>query len=204
MAGQTKMMLPSGGSITLTAADSAANTTLTLPNSTATLADLSSTQTLTNKTVTGYEQIVQGTAQATTSGTAVGFTGIPSWVKRITFIASNCTGSAVIPYIQLGSGSYTTTGYVSSMLQYNITTGAFYTASTSTAGFAMRPTGIYTFNLLSSSSNTWVMSGTSQLSGTDAGFGSGSITLSGTLDRIQIAVSSGTFTAGTVNILYEG
>ena len=36
-------------------------------------------------TLTGYDQIAKGTTQATTSGSAVGFTSIPSWVKKITF-----------------------------------------------------------------------------------------------------------------------
>jgi hypothetical protein len=56
------------------------------------------TQTLTNKTLTsptidgtpvmGASVITRGTAVASTSGTTVDFTGIPSWAKRITVMMS--------------------------------------------------------------------------------------------------------------------
>ena len=49
--------------------------------------------------------ITSGTAQATTSGTAIDFTGIPSWVKRITVIINRVsTNGSSIPQIQIGAG----------------------------------------------------------------------------------------------------
>ena len=51
MSGQTKLMLPSGGSTTIAAADSAANNTMTFPAATDTVVGVAATQTLTNKTL---------------------------------------------------------------------------------------------------------------------------------------------------------
>ena len=53
-----------------------------------------------------------GTAQASTSGTAITFTGIPSGVKRITvmFNGVSTSGSSDIQ-IRIGSGSVDTSGY---------------------------------------------------------------------------------------------
>ena len=53
-----------------------------------------------------------GTAVASTSGTAITFTGIPSTAKRITvmFNGVSTNGSSDL-LLQIGSGSVTTTGY---------------------------------------------------------------------------------------------
>lgn len=55
-----------------------------------------------------------GTAVASTSGTSIDFTGIPSWAKKITVMFSgvSTSGTSVIQ-IQLGSGSVQTSGYAS-------------------------------------------------------------------------------------------
>jgi len=59
--------------------------------------------------------ITSGTAVASTSGTSIDFTGIPSTAKRITVmfsgVSTNGTSNLII---QLGTGSttYTTTGYL--------------------------------------------------------------------------------------------
>lgn len=154
----------------------------------------------------GY--INSGTATAV-SGTATGFTGIPSWVRKITLSLYRVqinSGSVFI--IQLGSGSYTTTGYASA--------GTFIAPSTNvtnqTTGIAMSGPG-YSSNspasgvmiLANQGSNVWVGSGfVADSNNTQNQFGAGSITLGGTLDRIQLTTSGGvTFTAGQINILYE-
>jgi len=51
--------------------------------------------------------LVSGTAQNSTSGTSIDFTGIPSWVKRITvmFNGISTSSSSAEIYVQIGSGS---------------------------------------------------------------------------------------------------
>jgi hypothetical protein len=186
--------------------------------------DLSTTQTLTNKTltsptitsptitgtpsITGYEQIVQGTAQSPAAGaTAVSFTGVPSWAKRITLIVNNATATSTTPITQLGSGSYTTSGYVSSTFLFN-SGGTFYSNNQNTAGFPSPTYSVLILTLLSASSNTWAVTGSCEYPASYSGFIAGSITLAGTLDRIQVnaGFSAGnTFAGGgTINIIYEG
>ena len=157
-----------------------------------------------------YGQITSGTALTTTSGTTAGFTGIPSWVKRISVIFNGVgTSGSSLGLIQIGSGSYTTSGY-SSMGASNATT------TSSTQGFLLsydwastyRRYGIATLDLITG--NTWVLSwqggdNNSGGGGTRLYTGAGSLALSGALDRIQVTTVNGTdtFTAGTVNIQYE-
>ena len=92
-----------------------------------------------NATITGTLQAngVSGTiypltlmtAQASTSGTFVDFTGIPSWVRRITVMFNGVsTNGSSLPIIQLGAGSITSSGYVSTASGSDGTT-----VSTSTA-----------------------------------------------------------------------
>ena len=153
--------------------------------------------------------ITSGTAVATTSGTTVGFTSIPSWVKRISFIFNGvgASGSSVI-MIQIGSGSYTTSGYTA-MGGSNATTTYNSTGfTTSYDSFSTnRKYGIATLDLISS--NTWVFAfqgaSINTSNATTLHTGAGSLGLSGALDRIQVTTVNGTdtFTAGTVNIFYE-
>jgi hypothetical protein len=87
---------------------------------TGTVVGTSDTQTLTNKTlgtglVMAASATVSGTAQASTSGTSIDFTGLPSWVRRITvmFNGMSTSGTSNLQ-VQLGTGStptFTTSGY---------------------------------------------------------------------------------------------
>ncbi len=153
---------------------------------------------------------VAGTAVASTSGTSIDFTSIPSWVKRITVmltgVSTNGTSNEIV---QLGSGSATTTGYVGVLSVFN---GAALGASTFSSGFTLDLTTAATdvrnaclvFTLLGS--NTWVCIGTtSQPSNTRSSFLNGYVPLSGALDRVRITTVNGTdtFDAGSINILYE-
>jgi len=161
-------------------------------------------------TPTWGSAIVSGTAQATTSGTTKDFTGIPSWVKRITvmFNEVSTSGTSAI-LIQIGSGSVANTGYVStsnSTNQSNSTAGA-----SSTIGFVINSndatflrSGAFSI-LLVDTSNTYIASHTIKLNTTQVAFGGGSKSLSGALDRVRITTVNGTdtFDAGSVNILYE-
>jgi len=159
-------------------------------------------------------KMVLETAKASTSGTSVDFTGIPSWVKRLTvvFHTLSLSGNAY-GLIQLGdSGGVETTGYTSTtnFLQGTLAAGGTFS---STAGIALfnganvnQLTGSVVFNNISS--NTWVATGTWNYSNllNTTGWTAGDKTLSGTLDRIRITSDNGTdtFDAGSINILYEG
>jgi len=154
--------------------------------------------------------IVSGTAVASTSGTSIDFTSIPTWVKRITIVlnAVSTNGSSLVQ-IQLGSGSVTTTGYTS----FSGWFGSAGQTSTSniTSGFSIAGgNGVCARNvnmqISLQTTNTWVASH----SGGDAGLGvaysgGGNIALGGALDRVRITTVNGTdtFDAGSINILYE-
>ena len=136
------------------------------------------------------------------------FTGIPSWVKRITvmFNGVSTTGTDAI-WIQLGdSGGIENTGYVSVNTSQSgtltTTTSAFITGANNPA--TDNANGVFTISLLGS--NTWIQSGIFAENGTSRIYtGSGSKTLSDTLTQIRITTSGGTqtFDAGSINILYE-
>ena len=156
------------------------------------------------------QRIASGTAVNSTSGTSIDFTALPSWVKKITvmFKGVSLSGSAHI-LIQIGSGSITTTGYISTINGTNQSnaTGGF----SSTSGFAVRAdgagltiTGLSVITLITT--NTYVNAITAKGNTTEAQFGAGDVTLSGTLDRVRITTTNGTdtFDAGIINILYEG
>jgi len=145
-----------------------------------------------------------GTAQATTSGTSIDFTGIPSWVKRITMMFNGVSTNGISNYmVRIGDGAISSTGYISTC-QYGTNN------TQDTVGFVVSngvtSTEVYTGNvvLLNMGSNVWSQNGT--LGTSLVRVSSGAKTLSGTLDRIRLTTVNGTdtFDAGSVNILYEG
>lgn len=152
--------------------------------------------------------ITSGTAVASTSGTSIDFTGIPSWVKRITvnFQGVSISGTSA-PLIQVGAGSAATTGYLGGYNWTggsvgNLTTGFQFTGTGSAASQTYHGT-LFIINL---SSNNWVASGSfGRSDAAQAGNCGGSIALGGTLDRVRITTVNGTdtFDAGSINILYE-
>ena len=155
--------------------------------------------------------VVSGTAQASTSGTSITFTGIPSWVKRITVMFNGVsTNGTSIVQVQVGSGSVTTTGYLGAVTQStasNTPTGANFSAGfqiDQAANAAAIRYGQIVLALISG--NTWTESGAvgRSDSATNA-VSNGVIALSGALDRVVITTVNGTdtFDAGSINILYE-
>ena len=161
-------------------------------------------------TLTPSNIIKSGTAVASTSGTSIDFTGIPSWVKKITVMFSGVsTNGASIPLVQLGSGSFASSGYLgsgssiaASVSSANFTTG-FGIGGTATSTFVRHGIGI----LVNVSGNTWAFGATfTQSDAAQTLTSAGTVTLSGTLDRVRITTVNGTdtFDAGTINILYEG
>ena len=154
--------------------------------------------------------LTSGTAVATTSGTSIDFTSIPSWVKRITVMLSGVsTNGSSNQLIQIGSGSVSTTGYLSSNALPN--SGGVTGGGTNTTGFGMgfsNAANIYygTIIINSFGSNIYVASYNIIVTSIGASaVGGGGITLSGALDRIRLTTVNGTdtFDAGSVNILYE-
>jgi hypothetical protein len=154
--------------------------------------------------------VVTGTAVASTSGTSIDFTSIPSWVKRVTVIfnqvSTNGTSNLLI---QIGSGSVTTSGYRSSASYITTTVNT----SLATNGFILQSynasnvlaSGNITLCLISS--NTWISSGIVSLydaNGNHISSGNSSA-LGGALDRVRITTVAGTdtFDNGSVNIFYE-
>jgi hypothetical protein len=161
------------------------------------------------------QRITQGTAVASTSGTSINFTSIPAWVKRVTCILSSVqvSGSSTI-LMQLGtSGGVVTSGYTNTAGSIN-TTNNTTRGATSTSGILTYGGGsasLYVFSgsivFVSLGSNIWTASGTTNNSyNNDSTTTAGQVSLGGTLDRVRFFTTNGTdtFTAGTVNILYEG
>jgi len=157
------------------------------------------------------DKIVSGTAQNSTSGTSIDFTGIPSWVKRVTvmFNGVSTSGTSVV-LVQIGATTFSTTGYLGSGTSalhnnapaiLNFTTG-FGVGADSQATFVRQGS----IQLTAFGSNAWVCNGF--MSQSDVGrhqIVAGSVTLSGTLDRVRITTVNGTdtFDAGSLNIMYE-
>jgi hypothetical protein len=180
------------GSITVSAPAVAGSTTQTLVNVTGTLAP-----------------IVSATAQVApfTDNTRADFTGIPSWVKRITvmFYSASTNGSSNLQ-VQIGSGSFSTSGYASYVMQAN-------TILSATSGFIATRAITSSDSLFGSlvltlvSGNQWISSGIVSPSSTASNcVSNGAITLGGTLDRVRIVTVNGTDTFdtfSTINILYE-
>lgn len=212
-----------GGSVTVDVPSTASNYTATLPAANTTVVGTDATQTLTNKTITSptitgavvssmASSVITSGTSVSASGTSVNFTDIPSWVKRITVMFQGVSLSGTAGFlIQIGSGSLTTTGYVSGGLtaqSSSSSSGGF----TNTTGFqtndASAAAYIYNGNIILNnvSGNLWMESGLlSATSGARGGISGGSITLSGALDRVRINTTNGTdtFDAGSINILYE-
>jgi hypothetical protein len=156
------------------------------------------------------QALTLGTTVASTSGTSIDFTGIPSTVKRVTvmFNGVSLSGNAN-GLVQLGAGSFETTGYLGgATVQYVGTIEAATATNGLLVPMAQAPRVCHgSLVLTSMGSNLWVSSGSFGFSNA-AGSGTtgGSKTLSGTLDRVRITTVNGTdtFDAGSINILYEG
>lgn len=158
------------------------------------------------------QKLTLGTAVASTSGTNIDFTGIPSWVERITvmFAGVSTNGTSIIQ-IQLGdSGGIETTGYVGAASYLDNAASADTGSYTSGIALSRINTAASTWNgsvvITNLNSNIWVANGLTanpEIPRTNPT--AASKTLSDVLDRVRITTVNGTdtFDAGTINILYE-
>lgn len=158
------------------------------------------------------QKLTLATSVASTSGTSIDFTGIPSWVKRVTVILSSVSTTGADSYIiQLGdSGGIETTGYAGSSVLAGNSAASFGSTFTSGIGLASAVSSNVvhgSVSIMLVGSNVWLASGSYALSNQSySGSTSSSKTLSGTLDRVRLTTTSGTdtFDAGEVTIMYEG
>jgi len=155
--------------------------------------------------------LVAGTAVATTSGTSITFTGIPSWAKRITVIFNGVSTTGTNFFLlQVGTGGApTTSGYSAQTTGLASSAGA---SSTSTSGYPIYAnSGSYAWSgsvtISNVSGNIWVASGVLGNPNVNALLSttSGTVTLAGVLNVVTLTTVGGTdtFDAGSINILYE-
>jgi len=177
-------------------------------NSGATTQDILTVNSSGAVTLTNGGAITSAAAQASTSGTAIDFTGIPSWAKRVTVmfngVSTNGTG---LLQIQIGSGSFVSTGYNGFYFLNATYRGSFSSAFIIRGLSASNSINYGSATLNSIESNTWVETGVILDSGfsQDSTQSAGAIALAGSLDRVRItAGGTDTFDAGSINIMYEG
>jgi hypothetical protein len=153
-------------------------------------------------------RMVLETAKASTSGTSIDFTGIPSWVKRVTvmFDEVSTSGTSAMGVAVGTSSGFITSGYEGGCSNqsptYTANTVCLLVSPSNIAAGAYR--GHATLTLISS--NRWILSAGVQNGSTNLAGAGGAITLSGTLDRIRLTTVNGTdtFDAGSINLLLEG
>ena len=185
-----------GGSVGFAHNNPSEDYTITLPNENATM------------------PLMKLMTEQAASGTSVDFTGIPSWVKRITVMFSGVSTNGTSPIIiKLGTSSgivnsgYTTFGTrlggnsLVSIFRVDCISIMYLTPATN-AG-AVHGQSIIT----KLSDSVYTSSGSMYLDGTDGNVTGGTqSSLSETLDRIRITTANGTdvFDAGIINLLVEG
>ena len=188
------------GVFTIAAPNGNTNRTLTLPDATGTLV---TTASLPNP-------LTSGTAVATTSGTAIDLTGIPSWAKRVTVLIAgvkqNNSGGNPFKFRLGTSGGIVSSGYVGSAGYF----GGGPASVSASNGFDISfdtNTWVYSGSLVLTnvSGNVWVGAGTF---GQNQGYqfiACAYIDLGAALTQVRFTTTNGTntFTAGSINIMYE-
>ncbi|MBE1208100.1 hypothetical protein [Aminobacter carboxidus] len=156
--------------------------------------------------------IAGGTNIATTSGTAIDVTSIPTNAKKITinFSGVSTNGTSLV-IVQLGdSGGIETSGYggctsgITNAVITNAHSTGFIVHTNNSAAATIH--GSIELTREDLATNTWAASITTGLS--DAAYvsvGGGSKALSAPLDRVRITTVAGTntFDAGSLNVTYE-
>jgi hypothetical protein len=138
------------------------------------------------------------------------YTNLPNTAKRIVILFNGIStnGSSVL-MVRIGTGgTNATTGYTATAINNGNTDGISYTT-----GFGLAEDNAATrvvhgiCSLFNITGNTWIcQSSLGDTSANKASLAHGSITLSGTLNRVDISTVNGTdrFDAGSINIICEG
>jgi hypothetical protein len=215
----------SAGNITATAGSITAGTSITATTS-ASVGTTLSVDTIAEKTsnagvtvdgvllkdgVTAASSIIitSGTPLATTSGSSVEFTGIPTWAKKITVMfygISVDTTNGI--YVQIGpSGGVTTTGYTSTSIRGSGSPGS----AAQTSGFAIQGGGnagntwygMMDIFLMDATNYYYVSTHSLYSNNSNAVYGGGGVATTGLITRVKLVGDATNFDAGSVNILYE-
>ena len=160
------------------------------------------------------QRIQTFTAQASTAGTSIDFTGIPSWAKEITVMFNGVsTNGTSIVQIQIGNTTFTTTGYST---QSSAIDGTAAGTTAAGSGFILDPGGSAAFSRFGQAvislitNNQYVFTSVLGVAGSAQArthyTGGGSPALAGPLDRIRITTVNGTdvFDTGSINIFVKG
>lgn len=170
----------------------------------------SQVETLIANAVANRMQYSLTASQATTSGTAIDFTGIPSWATRITvqFQDVSTNGSA-LPTLRIGtSAGVESSGYAGGQVYYlGGSNGLHAVLSTGFSVYVGSPNAFRfgSFVLTRLTSNKWVCSGMT-MHGGGVAWVAGVKVLADTLDRVRFTTDNGTdvFDQGEVSLLIEG
>lgn len=176
--------------------------------------DVAGSNTATIGAATGtHYPFTAGTAVASTSGTSIDFTGIPSWVKRITVMFSGVsTSSTNVARVQLGTGAtptYVNSGYACSAAAIGSANTTAITAYTD--GFPVSRTSVAAdtissiMTITNITGTTWLVSANTRTSGNSVfSVVSGQVDAGAVVTALRITINgTDTFDAGSINILYE-
>ena len=158
-----------------------------------------------------YLRIASKTAVATTTGTSISFTAIPTWARRVTVMFVGVSTDNTSPLlVKIGpSGGIVSTGYIGTSAR--IASGST-AVDTSTAGFIINSTaaadtvsGSMSICLLDPTNYYYVSDHTFKAGTTAVMSGGGRVTLTGAMTQLSITTVTGTanFDAGAINVLYE-
>ena len=203
-----KMSVDLGGNLTM-AAGLDANDLATGIVPTARLATgtaSSSTYLRGDQTWAAAPPLVSATAVASTSGTSIDFTDIPSSAKRVTVMFSDVSTSGTsFILIQLATSSgFVSTGYTSSSARFN---GGSLSESNTSSGFLINESGdLYgTYTLATLDGTAWSGAGSSTNDAPGLITFGGGVVLASALVGIRITTVNGTdtFSAGKINLLFD-
>jgi len=165
-----------------------------------------------NSAIAGdYLRIAGKTTQASTTGTSISFTSIPTWARRITVMFAGVSTDSTSPLlVKIGpSGGIVSTGYIGTSAR--IASGST-TVDTSTAGFIINSTaaadtvsGTLVISVVDPTNYYYIADHTTKAGTTAVMCGGGRVTLTGLMTQLTITTVSGTanFDAGSINVLYE-